>query len=97
MAYMGPQKWADDVKDWLLSPKDKAGTDFVQLLYATPLGKTYIDWLYSKRDTETYLERYGLEYTDIYDFRKLPSTGPAAVLYGKSLNYVSRNIGRMYR
>lgn len=57
----------------------------------------WMDYLLDKRTTDEYLNRYGLDYTDIHDPRKLSTTGSARALSSYALNYVSRNLDKLYR
>lgn len=62
-----------------------------------PLYGQYINYKLDKIKDAQYLNRYGMDYSDILDPRKLYSSSSASQLYGSVLNYASRNISRLYR
>lgn len=82
--------------EWLYGEYDQEKLTQFELLYATPL-KYYMDYKLNVRADEEYLNRYGMDYSDIHDPRKLKQTSSAAAMYGHALNYVSKNLHRLYK
>lgn len=68
-----------------------------ELIDSTHLGHAYLDYLLSRRSDEEYLDRYGMDYPDIHDPRKLSQVSSASALIRSGLNFVSSNINRLYR
>lgn len=68
-----------------------------ELLNSIPIVSNYMDYLLSRRSDQEYLDRYGMDYTDIHDPRKLSQTSSASDVIRSGLNFVSDNIKRLYR
>lgn len=83
--------------DWM-TDGDWNETKYQQfnLLYATPL-RYYMDAVLDHRSAEEYLDRYGMDYTDIHDPRKLTGTSSTATFVSSGYRMVSRNIEKLYR
>lgn len=82
--------------EWLYGDYDKEKLRHFEMLYATPL-HYYMDYLLDRRSDEEYLNRYGMDYTDIHDPRKLKQVSSAAHALGFTMNFVSDNVTRLYR
>lgn len=67
-----------------------------ELMYHGPM-KDYMDYLLDLRADQEYLDRFGMEYTDIHDPRKLKSVGSAGRMYGSVVHYVSDMAKHLYR
>lgn len=86
-------------QDWLYSAEDWDTDDYYKfyMLYSLPVFSSYIDTLYDKRAQEEYFKRYGMDYSDVHDPRKLMFSNSARNLVSGSMNFVSRNLTRLYR
>lgn len=83
-------------KEWLYGPWTKEKYDAYKILNTIPGIFHYMDYLLSVRSDEEYLGRYGMDYSDIHDPRKLGQTDSARALVGATYHYVSSNIKRLY-
>lgn len=83
--------------NWLYGPYDEQKYKTAVFLYGVPFVGDYMDYLLDVRAGKEYLERHGMDYSDIHDFRKLSGSDSGARLSGSVLNYVSRNLTRLYR
>ena len=70
--------------------------EFLALRSIRPIG-LYFDYLLDSRNTEKYLDRYGMDYGAIYDPRNLPNASSGTALAGYGVNFVSKNINKLYR
>lgn len=59
--------------------------------------RLYFNYLLDYRGANEYLDRYGMDWSDIHDPRKLNLSQSGSALGGYALNFVSKNIGRLYR
>lgn len=82
---------------WLYGSYDKQKYDAFTALYAVPYLHDYIDWRLDVRSAEEYMNRYGMDYSDIHDPRKLQSTGSQTRVIQNGYNFVSKNVSRLYR
>lgn len=82
---------------WLYGSYDKQKYDLFTALYAVPYLHDYMDWRLDVRAAEEYMYRYGMDYSDIHDPRKLQSTGSQSRVIGHAYNFVSKNVSRLYR
>lgn len=88
----------DQMKDWLYEDNwSKEKYDEYLLYSAVPIVSDYMGYLLDARRTEEYLNRYGMDYQDIHDPSKLPSSRSAIAVNRAAINFVSRNISRLYR
>lgn len=84
------------VADWLYADDwDEAKVKEFERRYAIPGYKEYLDYLLDLRADQEYLDRYGMDYSDVHDPRKLRQVSSAARLYQWSVNFVSDNIKRL--
>lgn len=83
--------------EWLYGDYDERKLRQFSLLYSLPLVRNYMDYLLDLRSDKEYLDRYGLSYSDVHDPRKLRSTGSRSEFFGGALNFVSRNVEKLYR
>lgn len=83
--------------DWM-TDGDWNETKYQQfnLLYSTPL-RYYMDAVLDDRRAEEYLDRYGMDYTDIHDPRRLTGTSSTASFLSAGYRMVSKNIEKLYR
>lgn len=56
-----------------------------------------MDYKLDLRSDEEYLRRYGMSYEDVHDPRKLRQVSSGSRLYGTALNYVSKNVDKLYK
>lgn len=55
------------------------------------------DYILDSRAADEYLNRYGMDYSDIHDPRKMPNASSGTALAGYALNFVSKNVEKLYR
>lgn len=95
-----PFEFIGHPEDWLYGEwsEDKYNT-YLVMDSIKPL-HYWMDYLLSKREAGEYLDRYGMDYSDIHDPRKLSTTRSASAagsyVTGR-LNFFSKNIGKLYR
>lgn len=82
--------------EWLYGEYDQEKLIQFELLYHTPL-KHYMDYKLDLRADEEYMTRHQLTYEDVHDPRKLKQTSSGAAMYGTALNFVSKNVEKLYR
>lgn len=93
-SYQAFAKMADKaMTDWLYSGWSKEKVDTFTGLYAIPGIHQYIDYKLDLRRDNEYMARYGMNYSDIHDPRKLSSVGSGA----RAIEWVSGNIKRLYK
>lgn len=86
------------ISEWLYADDwNQAKLEEFERRYAIPGFRQYLDYLLDRRADSEYLNRYGMDYSDIHDPRKLRETNSAAHLYGSVYNFVSDNVKRLYR
>lgn len=61
-----------------------------------PLYGTYAEMKMAQRESKEYLNRYGLDYTDIHNPERLSETSATTRAYSAGLNFVSSNITKLY-
>ena len=88
---------SDQFAVWLYGEYDESKYQEFTLLYSLPHVRDYMDMLLDRRSTQEYLDRYGMDYSDIHDPRKLRSTGSTSRLYGSGYTMISRNLSRLYK
>lgn len=83
--------------DWLYDDWSKEKYEEYKFLDQIPGIHQYMDYLLDIRSDNEYLERYGMDYSDIHDPRKLSQTGSAHGLTSFGQMVVSKNINRLYK
>lgn len=82
--------------EWLYGEYDEKKLTQFELLHTIgPVG-AYMDYKLDLRADNEYLNRYGMDYSDVHDPRKLKQTSSGSRMYGSSLNYVSKNLEKLY-
>lgn len=84
--------------DWLYEDdwtKEKLG--MYELATHIPLLNSYTEWLLDVREDEEYLRRFGMDYSDVHDPRKLHQTSSGSRAIGGAINFVSAMVTRLYR
>lgn len=81
--------------DWYDDYDEKKYKSY-QFFHSIPVLSGLIDNSIANSKTELYLNRYGYDYTDIKDPSKLYNAFNGSRSYG-AVNWVGRNIGRLYR
>lgn len=56
-----------------------------------------IDYAEGKKQMLEYMDRYGMDYSDIHHISKMPGISQMSSGYGRVTNWIGRNIGRLYR
>lgn len=96
-AFFGGRPLKDQFADWLYSDNyDRQKLDEVSFYLNLPVVGDYANYLLDSRASSEYLSRYGMDYSDVHDPRRLKQTNATSRLYGSSLNFVSRNISKLY-
>lgn len=86
----------DQMKDWLYGEWNEQKVKEFELLHRVDIVGDYMDYLLDLRSDQEYLNRYGMDWSDIHDPRKLHSTASGSRLAGSTLNFVSKNVHRLY-
>lgn len=86
-----------NTKEWLYGEWSKEKYETYKFLNIIPGISHYMDYLLDIRGDEEYLRRNGMDYTDIHDPRKLNQTSSSTAFYGHYFNFVSKNVGSLYR
>lgn len=100
--YYGPDwlyEFADAInhpKEWLYGDWSKEKYGAYKALNLVPGVSHYMDYLLSVRADEEYLRRYGMDYSNIHDPRKL-SQGNSSIALGHQMMYTSKNILNLYK
>lgn len=92
LATYGEKKFSE----WLYGDYNEEKLIQFELLHNLPVVGDYMDYLLDRRADEEYMHRYGLDYTDIHDPRKLRQTSSGARFIGSGLNFVSDNVKKLY-
>lgn len=99
MVAFGPQSEASGVRtfisEWLYGPWDKQKYETYKLLNVIDPVSKYMDYLLDIRADNEYLQRFGMDYSDIHDPRKLSQTGSSQAL-GRAMLSVSKNVAKLY-
>lgn len=101
--YYGPSEFYEyaqaifHTQDWLYGEWSEDKLKAYEALNRVPIFGDYMDYLLDQRSDSEYLQRYGMDYSDIHDPRKLKQTSSGSALVGNSINFVSRNVSRLYR
>lgn len=82
--------------DFLYGDMSKGKYDAISFLYALPFFHELIDWRMDSRKAQEYLDRYGMDWSDVHDFRKLSSFGSQSRLIGSAYRMVSKNVEDLY-
>lgn len=83
--------------EWLYGEWDETKYKQYLALNAVPGISQYMDYLLSYRGAVEYLNRYGMDWSDIHDPRKLGLSNSGTALARFGLNFVSRNVTKLYR
>lgn len=84
--------------DWLYGDWNEQKYEDYKLLTLVPFLSDYMDYRLDLRSDAEYLNRYGMDYTDIHDPRKLKqSSSYSGSIAGASVRMISKNIDRLYR
>lgn len=82
-----------DTESWLNGEWSKEDQDAFNFLYDFSLFRGKFDEILDAKSHAAYLRNNQLDYSDVYDPRKLKSV----TTHSQAVNFVSRNIGRLYR
>ena len=92
LATYGEKKFSE----WLYGDYDEDKLGQFELLHNIPFVGDYMDYLLDRRADKEYMDRYGLDYSDIHDPRKLRQTSSGTRFIGGALNFVSSNVKKLY-
>lgn len=101
--YYGPSEFYEfsqalfHTKEWLYGEWNEDKLKTYEALNRVPVFSDYMDYILDQRSDSEYMARYGLGYSDIHDPRKLKQTSSGSVFIGNSINFVSRNVSRLYK
>lgn len=65
--------------------------------YSVPFIRPLMDYDIDKARSDSYMQRFGLNYSDILDPRKMLDHQSTSNLYGSGMNFVSSNWRKLYR
>lgn len=82
---------------WITGPYNEQKYNEFAFLHSLPFVGDYMDYVLDKRKTEEYFKRYGMDYDDIHDPRKVPDFASTSRIYGDAIEFVSDNVKRLYR
>lgn len=106
MTYYGPKEWEPYVtafwdpnqflnSEWSYE-KQKAFNDLYNFsVFGWSPFRDQFDSILDSRNDQLYLDRYGLDWSDVKDPRKLSQSKRSASV--NAINFVSSNIKRLYR
>lgn len=100
--FNGGKSPEESVEAWLYGETDNGTWDkddqaLFDRLYGVPLVKDYLDYKLDMRNRYDYMKNTGINYGDTNDPRIWPGSGSSGRLLYGGLNFVSRNIERLYR
>lgn len=84
------------IEEWLYGDWNEEKYHQYMLLSRVPVVGEYLDYKLDLRADKEYLTRYGMDYTDIHDPRKLRATSSGSALVSSSFNMISKNIDKLY-
>lgn len=82
--------------EWLYGDWNEQKYKDYKMLNSVPIVRDYMDYMLSVRSDNEYLRRYGMDYSDIHDPRKLSQSGSSSRLNSHGYNMISRNISKLY-
>lgn len=85
------------ISDWLYGEWDEEKLRKFQIYHNIPLVGNYLDYLLDVRADREYLKRYGLDYSDIHDPRKLYSMSSGSRLISSAYNFIGKNVDDLYK
>lgn len=84
--------------DWLYGTEwDERKANQYLIMKNTPITSWAIDYAEGKKEMQEYMERYNMTYSDIHHMSKMPGVSSMSSGTGSVLNWIGRNIGRLYR
>lgn len=83
------------LSEWLYGPWTKDKLREYELVHQVPVLRQYMDYLLDVRADDEYLRRFGMDYSDIYDPRKLRQSSSGFSYLGSMLS-VSSNVAKLY-
>lgn len=97
-SWKGPEQTLEnnDISRWLYGgPWSKEKLREYELLNQVPVLHQYMDYLLDVRADDEYLRRYGMDYSDIHDPRKLRQSSSGFSFVGSMIG-VSENVAKLY-
>lgn len=82
--------------EWLYGDWSEDKLKKFTALNSIPGVRNYMDYLLDRRSDQEYLSRYGMDYSDIHDPRKLRQTSSGARALGSAFEFVSDNVKTLY-
>lgn len=82
---------------WLYGEWSEEKLKHYEFLNNVPIVKDWMNYKLDLRADAEYMARYGLDYSDIHDPRKLRQTSSGTALIGSSIRFISDNFKRLYR
>lgn len=87
----------DDLKDWLYEDNyDQKKFEKVAILSSLPGIGLYVNNVLDMRAATEYLRNNQMTWSDIHDPRKLSGFGSTAAIGRAGVNFISRNVKRLY-
>ena len=85
-----------NLQDWLYGDWDEDKLHKFEALYRIPVIGDYMDYLLDIRSDDEYLQRYGMDYSDIHDPRDLHQSNSGSRIVQSAYRMISRNIDLLY-
>lgn len=85
------------MSDWLYGEWNEDKLKKFEMMNNVPVLSNYMSYLLDRRADLEYLNRYGMDYSDIHDPRKLRQTSSGSSFVGSAVNYISDNVKKLYR
>lgn len=83
------------ISEWLYGSWSKEKLREFELLHQVPILRQYMDYLLDVRADDEYLNRYGMDYSDIHNPLKLKQAHSGFSYIGSIIG-VSENIAKLY-
>lgn len=83
--------------EWLYGGWNERKWQQYAILHAIPGVSDYMDYLLDYRSDKEYFNRYGMDYSNIHDPRKLSATSSLSGTVRTGFNFVSKNVTKLYR
>ena len=88
----------DYTMDWLYNTEwNERKVNQYLLAKNFPLTSWAVDYAEGKKQMQEYMSRYQLGYSDIYHISNMPGISNMSSAYGRTVNWIGRNIGRLYK
>lgn len=83
-------------EDWLLDDMSEAKYNYLVMMDGVPFVGGYHRSVFATRDMDLYLDRHGLDYSDILNPYNVPTLSANSSVVRQGVNFVSKNIDLLY-